>query len=155
MAETGRDPDLAEKSLGTEHRAELGIEHLDGHLAMVPQVVGQVDGGHPASPELTVEGVAVGQPGPQRGLEFGQEGGQAAGRLQKAGGSEVGREKRLDLAPEGRIGTARSIQERGSLAGGLVARSEEYGFDLAPALGREPRRGLARGHTLTLGLGDT
>ena len=44
---------------------ELGTEHLDGDLPLVPQVLGQVDGGHPALPELALEQVA----GAQRPLQ--------------------------------------------------------------------------------------
>ena len=55
MAEPGRDTDLAQEALGAEHRAELGVEHLDRDLAVMPDVVGQVDRGHAAAAELALE----------------------------------------------------------------------------------------------------
>ena len=67
MAEPGGDADLVEKPLGAEPGGELGAQHLEGHLALVPQVAGKVDGGHAASTELPLNLVAIrqglGQPG--------------------------------------------------------------------------------------------
>src|SRR6478672_11100413 len=37
------------------------MEDLDGDVAVVPEVVGEVDGRHPASPELALDAVAVSQ----------------------------------------------------------------------------------------------
>ena len=56
--EPRRDADLAEEPLGlvARHRAE----HLDGHLAAVLQVLGQVDGGRTSAPDLVLEPVALG-----------------------------------------------------------------------------------------------
>lgn len=65
MREPRGDPDLAGESFGAEQRAELGAEDLDGHLAVVLQVVGQVDGGHTATAELVLDGVAAGEAGSQ------------------------------------------------------------------------------------------
>ena len=49
--------DLADEALGAEGRGELGAEHLDGDLAVVLQVVGEVDGGHAALAELALDAV--------------------------------------------------------------------------------------------------
>ena len=49
------------KRSGPRRGGELGEEHLEGDRAVVPEVVGQVDHGHPAAPELALEGVAVRQ----------------------------------------------------------------------------------------------
>ena len=38
---------------------ELGVEDLDGDLAAVLQVLGEVDGGHAALAELALDAVAV------------------------------------------------------------------------------------------------
>ena len=51
--------DLAQEALGAERGGELGAEHLEGDLAVVLEVVGQVDRGHAAAPELALEHVAV------------------------------------------------------------------------------------------------
>ncbi len=63
MGEPGGDPDLAGESFGAEQRAELGAEHLDGHLAVVLQVVGEVHGRHATAAELVLDGVAAGEAG--------------------------------------------------------------------------------------------
>ena len=56
-------PDLAGEALGAEHRAQLGPEHLDRHLAVMLEVVRQVDRGHAAPAELALDGVAARQRG--------------------------------------------------------------------------------------------
>ena len=63
MLEPGSGLDLAGEALGPECGGELGAEHLHGHLAVVPQVLRQVDRGHPPAPELALDDVAVGQGG--------------------------------------------------------------------------------------------
>ena len=63
VLEPGGGLDLPQEALGPERGGELGAEHLDGHLAVVPQVLRQVDRGHPPAPELALDDVAVGQSG--------------------------------------------------------------------------------------------
>ncbi len=60
MLEIGGGLDLGEEPLGADHRGQLGPEDLDGDLALVPEVVGEVDRGHAARPELALDAVAVG-----------------------------------------------------------------------------------------------
>ena len=55
------DLDFAEEALVPERRCELGVENLDRDGPMVLQVVGQVDGGHPAAPERALEAVGTRQ----------------------------------------------------------------------------------------------
>ena len=64
MLEAGEDP-TAQEPLRSEGGGEIGLEDLEGDLATVLQVVGEIDGGHAALAELALEMVAVGQ----RGLE--------------------------------------------------------------------------------------
>ena len=63
MGEPRGDPDLAAEALGAEQRAQLGSEHLDRHLAVMPEVVREVDRGHAAPAELALDGVAARQRG--------------------------------------------------------------------------------------------
>ena len=63
MIQPGGDLDLSQKPLGPEHRCQLGPEHLDGHGAVVLQVVGEIDRRHAAAAELVREGVAAGERG--------------------------------------------------------------------------------------------
>jgi hypothetical protein len=60
-----READLGEEALAADHGTELGMQHLDGDLALVLEVLGEVDGGHPALAELALEPVAVGEAGAQ------------------------------------------------------------------------------------------
>ncbi len=57
----GGDLDLVEKPLGAEGGGELRAKHLDRHLTMVLHVLGEVDGGHTARAQFTLDGVAVGE----------------------------------------------------------------------------------------------
>ena len=56
-------PDLGEKPLAAERRAEVGVEHFDGDVAVVLQVVGEVDGRHAAGAELALDAIAAGERG--------------------------------------------------------------------------------------------
>jgi hypothetical protein len=57
---------LGEKTFGTECSAKVGVQHLDGHVAFVLDVVGEVHGGHAAGSELALDAIAVGERGPER-----------------------------------------------------------------------------------------
>src|SRR5204863_7358702 len=65
------DLDLAQKALGAECVGKFRLQDLERDGAVVPQVLGEVDGGHPAVAELALEAVAVG--------ESRAEGGQSVG----------------------------------------------------------------------------
>ncbi len=65
VLEVGGGLDLDHEPLGPEHGGQLGLQDLEGHLAIVLQVLGQVDGGHAALPQLPLDPVAVGQGGLQ------------------------------------------------------------------------------------------
>ena len=55
MIEPGRELDLAQKAIGAERRGELGVKNLEGYDAIVLHVLGEVDGGHPAFAQLSVD----------------------------------------------------------------------------------------------------
>ena len=61
MLELGGDLDLAGEPLAAERGGELGAEDLHGDLAVVLEVLGEVDGGHAAGAELALDAVAVGE----------------------------------------------------------------------------------------------
>jgi hypothetical protein len=58
MLEPGGDPDLVEEALGPECGRQIGMQHLEGYRAVVPQIVGEIDGRHTAPANLAVEPVA-------------------------------------------------------------------------------------------------
>ncbi len=51
--------DLGQEPLGPENGAELGAQDLERDRAIVPHVVREVDGGHPARAKLAINDVAV------------------------------------------------------------------------------------------------
>ncbi|MBK6458003.1 MAG: hypothetical protein IPF87_18270 [Gemmatimonadetes bacterium] len=61
MLQIRGDADLSQKALDAQHGAELGAQHLERHLAVVPQVVGEVDGRHPAGPDLSIDAIPLTQ----------------------------------------------------------------------------------------------
>ena len=63
VPEIGSGGDLAEEAFGADRGGEFGLEHLYGHLTIVLDVMREVDGGHAALTELTLDAVAVGQCG--------------------------------------------------------------------------------------------
>ena len=59
MLESRARADLAEKAIGAECGAEVGVEDLDGDVAVMPEVMGEEDGGHAAGADLAVDAIAV------------------------------------------------------------------------------------------------
>ena len=57
----------ARKPLGPDHGGELGTQHLHGDLAIVADVVREIDRGHPAGAELPLDRVAVAEGGGEAG----------------------------------------------------------------------------------------
>ena len=65
MVQLCRDRDLAQKPLRPQRRSEFRPQHLERHLAVVLQVLGEVDGGHAAGADLALDAIAVDQCGPE------------------------------------------------------------------------------------------
>ena len=61
MCEHGGDPDLAEEALRPERRRQLGPQNLDGHLAVMLEILGEVDRRHASPAGLPHDAVARGQ----------------------------------------------------------------------------------------------
>ncbi len=61
VLEPGAELDLAEEAVGAQGSREVGMENLEGHGAVVAEVLGQVDGGHAAPTELALDAVATSQ----------------------------------------------------------------------------------------------
>jgi hypothetical protein len=78
VLQSGRRLDLGQEPLGAEHRRQVGLEDLDRHLAVVPEVFGQVHRGHAALAQLPLEAVAVGEACPEALKTHGETPGQAS-----------------------------------------------------------------------------
>jgi hypothetical protein len=63
MLETGGELDLAEEALHALPTAELGANHLQSHQALVTEVAGEIDCGHPAGADLAFQDVPVAKSG--------------------------------------------------------------------------------------------
>ena len=61
MLEVGGGLDLDQEPLGPDHGGELGPQDLEGDLAIVLEVLGEIDGGHAAGTQLALDAVAIGQ----------------------------------------------------------------------------------------------
>ena len=61
MLQVGGGLDFAQEPLGADDGGELRPQHLDRHLPVMPQVLGEVDRSHPPLAEFVEEAVAVGQ----------------------------------------------------------------------------------------------
>ena len=51
----------AQEPLAAERGAEVGVQHLDGDVAVVPEVVREIHGRHAARAELALDAIAVGE----------------------------------------------------------------------------------------------
>jgi len=65
MGELRRDLDLAQEPLAAERGGQLGAQHLERDGAAELEVAGEVDRRHPALPQFALDGVALGEGGPQ------------------------------------------------------------------------------------------
>ena len=65
MLKIGRDLDLAEEALGTQDGGQFGLQDLHRHLAVVLQVLGQIDRSHPPATDLPLDLIAVSECGLQ------------------------------------------------------------------------------------------
>src|SRR5439155_8198602 len=63
MAELGSELDLAQKTVRPQCLRERGLQDLDRYQAIVLQVAGAVDDGHPAFAYLLLDGVTTAQGG--------------------------------------------------------------------------------------------
>src|SRR6185295_15178056 len=61
MLQGGGGLDFPHEPVGSDHRSELGPEHLDRHLTVVLEVLRQVHGGHASRTDLPLDAVAVSQ----------------------------------------------------------------------------------------------
>ena len=73
MRQAGRDLDLADEPVVPERRGELGPENLEGDLALVLDVLRQVDGRHAALTEFPLDHIAVGDRDLQAFWDLGQD----------------------------------------------------------------------------------
>ena len=61
VLQAGGRLDLGKEALAADDGAQLGAQDLDRDLAGVLEVLGEVDGGHAALAELTLEAIAIGE----------------------------------------------------------------------------------------------
>ena len=73
MGELRGDLNLVQEPLGPERGRKLGFQNLDRDPAVVLQVLGEVDRGHPAAAEFTLDRVAPGEGGLQTGERASRE----------------------------------------------------------------------------------
>ena len=74
MLEVGGELDLGQEPLGADHGGELRAQHLERDLAVVLQVLRQVDRRHAAGADLAFDPVAVGEGYLEPALELGHVG---------------------------------------------------------------------------------
>jgi hypothetical protein len=61
VEQVGRDADLGEEPFVAEHGRDLGMEDLERHPLVMPEVLGQVHGRHASVAEFPVDAVAMGE----------------------------------------------------------------------------------------------
>src|SRR5215831_6716560 len=66
MSQACEQLDLAGEALGAERRADLRTKHLERHLSLVLQVLGEIHGRHPARANLALDRVPLGERVAQR-----------------------------------------------------------------------------------------
>lgn len=72
VLEAGGDPDFVQEALGAQRSREFRAEYLESNLPLMATVVREVDGGHAAPAEFTLDAVAVNQGGLELVVAIGQ-----------------------------------------------------------------------------------
>ena len=99
------DLNFREETLGSDNGSQFRPQDLEGHLAAVLDVVGEVDLGHPAFTYLTLDGVAAFEGGVQAGDGV-RHGGQNATEAYRAEGLARMSRRTTVRSPSG-VGTCR------------------------------------------------
>src|SRR5829696_6103222 len=136
MLQIGRDANLAEEALDTEHGTELRIDHLERDVPRVPDVAGEIHGGHTAASDLAIDRVAAGERGAQLGgIVHARNYGRAIGR------ARVGRGASDSLTPR----RAPRPQPRARYRPRRARRAPSYASALPPSAShaRQDRRAAA------------
>ncbi len=63
--------DLLHEAVGAEHGGQLRFQDLEGNLAIVFEVFGEIDGRHPAFTEAALDPVAIGEGSREPGGDLG------------------------------------------------------------------------------------
>jgi hypothetical protein len=61
MGQLGGDLDFQQKPLNPDRVGNLGTENLDGDGAVLLEILGEEDCGHPAAAELALDRVSIGE----------------------------------------------------------------------------------------------
>lgn len=69
MLQAGGGADLGEKTFASERRTEIGMQHFDGHITVMFDVVRKVHSGHAALTDLALYAVTVGECGSESGAQ--------------------------------------------------------------------------------------
>ena len=72
MGQAREHLDLASEALGSERRAEVRVKHLHGNVTAVLDVPGEMHCCHPATAQLVLESVSLGERGRQPSSEVAQ-----------------------------------------------------------------------------------
>ena len=59
VLQAGGDTDLGQKPVDAQHGTQVGMQHLERDPALVPDVAGNIQGRHAASPCLSLDQVAI------------------------------------------------------------------------------------------------
>ncbi len=59
VTQAGGESDLPQESIWSQRVGELRVQHLERDWAVMLEVVGKIDRGHTATPELALEHIAV------------------------------------------------------------------------------------------------
>ena len=71
MVKLRDQPDFSHESLAAQLGRDVGPQHLQGHIAVVLQIVREVDCRHSALAQFAVEAIAVAQGAGKLGTKFG------------------------------------------------------------------------------------
>ena len=59
MLQSGGQLDLSKEALRAQDNGEVGVKQFERYVPVMPEVTREIDRGHAASPQLTLERIAI------------------------------------------------------------------------------------------------
>ena len=145
MLQAGRGLDLGEKSFGAKRRREIGVQHLERHLAAVPEIAREIHGGHATRANFTLDVVSLGKARAESGNDVGHD---EAVITEQASRGQPSRRCRVQGHTERSCDLEHRCETRISFGAQRLVHTlsthARFGTRLLPRRGLGHRRGLGR-----------
>ena len=139
MRKARRDLDLAREPLAADETRDVRVQRLHGHLTSVLRVIGEIDGRHAPTPDLTHDTISVAEQ-PRHLLRFVSEQwrvGDSGGHGEDRRPELARRDERSHVGAQRWVAAAFAVEERRALPRRQLERGIEERLQDPPACARQ------------------